>query len=372
MQALTGGNLYRIMMDRDNDPVRLVFVRSLREVNPEAFLADELGYRGIGISRDREKTIFYEKRDRGKVPVLCFHRLGDDPRYELSLNRTHHLFAVMVRDGFFPLSDSAFASGDFSTVPSGMKPFVIGADDATSGQVLFSEEVLQDMRDGIYTEPAALDPNCLAAIFSRYFPPVNGHFNFTFYVSFDAVPFRQTGDIPHRGFPYRNMPVVGEKLKILQRDFYLGHHTVTHTFLGDQTAESLVAEIGEAESILEEYLVFPPHLRTMAYPYGLKNLEPQQEIVFSRASEKGLFPDYAFDLDGELAALPWDRDFQPFRISRLSVENQSFEQLLELLERRDIYRARRTVLLYAGSKNLDLNSYDLTIGGDDVIYVYIP
>ncbi len=372
LHALTGGNIYRVMMTRDNEPVRLVFVRSLKETNPETFLVEQLGYRGTGIARQRDKTIFYEKRDRGRVPVLCFHRLGEDDRYELSVNRTHHLLAVMARDGFFPLSDADFASGDFSSVPSGLKPFVIGADDAASGQVLFTGEALAKLALNLPAGDDPLDPNCLASIFSRYFPRIDGHYNFTFYVSFDAVPFRQTGGIPHNGAPYRGMPVVAEKFTLLRENYILGHHTVTHTYLGNQTAESLVAEIAEAEDIFSGYLSAEPHLNTMAYPYGLAELRPDQEMVFTRANERGGFPDYAFDLDGELSVLPWDRNFQPYRISRISVDNQSFDNLLSLLERRDIYTARRTVLLYAPNKEIDLKSYNLTIGGDDLIYVYIP
>ena len=360
------------MMTREGEPIRLVFVRSLKGKNPETFLMDELEYRIPGLSRERDKTVFYEKRDRGRVPVLCFHRIGEDERYELSLNRTHHLMAFLESNGFFPLRDAAFAAGDFSTVPSGKKPFVIGADDAASGQVFFTEQALADIAAGQPLRREALDPNCLSAIFTRYFPPVQGHYNFTFYVSFDAVPFRQTGGIPHAGFPYRDLPVVEEKLHLLSSRYYLGHHTVTHTFLGDQTAGSLVREIGEAEGIFAGYLDRAPELRTMAYPYGVGTLEPEQLRVFVRANEKGDFPDYAFDLDGELSYLPWNRRFEPYRISRISVENRRFDNLLKILERRDIYISRRTILLYAPNKNLDLDSYGLTLGEDDMVYVYIP
>ena len=360
------------MMTRDKEPVRLVFVRSLKGANPELFLMENLRYNGTGIDRQADKTIFYEKRDRGRVPVLCFHRIGDDPRYELTVNRTHHLMAFLVKNRFYPVSDSLFANGDFSGIPSGLKPIVIGADDASRGQMIWSDEDLALIAAGMNVTNPHIDSNCLAAIFSRYFPAVQGHYNLTFYVSFDAVPFRQTGDIPHSGFPYTDLPVVGQKLRYINNNYLLGHHTVTHTYLGDQTPELLINEIHQAEDILSDYLDERLNLPTMAYPYGLGALDPEEEIAFRHAAERGAFPDYAYDLDGELSYLPWSRKFEPFRISRVSVENRSFNTLLDLLESRAIYTSRRTVLLYAPHKNLNLDSYHLTIGGDDTVYVYIP
>ncbi|OQY33996.1 MAG: hypothetical protein B6241_05815 [Spirochaetaceae bacterium 4572_59] len=359
-------------MSRDREPMRLVFVHSLREVNPEVFLMNSLKYRGTGIIRQQDKTIFFEKRDSGKVPVLCFHRIGDDPKYELSVNRTHHLMAYLAQNRYYPLSDEDFAKGNFSLVPSGLKPFVIGADDGTRGQIIWSDKTLDEIAQGYEHINPELDPNCLGAIFSRYFPAVNGHYNLTFYVSFDAVPFRQTGGIAHSGFPYRDLPVVGEKFRYVEQNFYLGHHTVTHTYLGDQTPEILVEEIQEAEVIFSNYLHHSLNLRTMAYPYGLAELKPGAEQVFQSASEKGIFPDFAYDLDGELSVLPWNRRFQPFRISRVSVQNRSFDDLLKLLKRREVYTSRRTILLYSRTKNMNIDSYNLTIGGDDIVYVYIP
>ena len=359
-------------MDRDNEPERLVFVRALRDLNPEFFLMENLRYRGTGIARFKDKTIIYEKGDKGEVPVLCFHRIGEDDRYELSINRTHHLMAFLAQNRYYPIPDHVFASGDFSSVPSGMKPVVFGADDASQGQLIWSEKTISDIAVGREVSQPELDPNCLAAIFSRYFPAVSGHYNLTFYVSFDAVPFRQTGGIPHGGFPYRNLPVVEKKFEYINRNYYLGHHSITHTYLGDQTPEKLINEIGDAEEIFSSYLHKDLNLETMAYPYGLAELKPEQERAFHRASEKGIFPEYAFDLDGKLSVLPWNRRFQPFRISRLSVENSSFDTLIQNLKKKDVYSSRRTILLYSRHKNLDLNSYDLTVGGDDVIYVYIP
>lgn len=360
------------MMSQDSEPVRLVFVRALREVNPEFFLMENLKYQGTGINRQRDKTIFFEKRENGKVPILCFHRIGDDPRYELSVNRTHHLMSYLAQNRYYPLSDEDFAKGNFSLVPSGLKPFVIGADDGTGGQMIWSDETLKEIALGHEQIRPELDPNCLGAIFSRYFSPVNGHYNLTFYVSFDAVPFRQTGGIAHSGFPYRDLPVVGEKFRFIDENYHLGHHTISHTYLGDQTPEILVGEIQEAEGIFSNYLHHPLNLRTMAYPYGVAELKPEAVRVFQRASERGDFPDFAYDLDGELSVLPWNRRFQPFRISRVSVQNSTFDDLLKLLKRREVYTSRRTILLYSRTKNLNLDSYNLTIGGDDIVYVYIP
>ena len=368
----TGGNLYRIQVTREGEPVRLVFVRSLKEIPPEEFLRDNLGYESMGIARERDKTIFYEKRDRGHVPILCFHRIGPDPRYELTLENTHHLMAALIQNGYFPLSDRDFASGNFSLVPSGLKPFVIGADDASHGQVVWTDDTLRRFGPEGMTGDPDLDPDCLAAVFSRYFPPVRDRYNLTFYVSFDAVPFRQTGGIPHNGPPYRGLPVVKEKMNFIYQRYYLGHHSLTHTSLEDQPVQDFIDEIEECNRIFSEYLDRDLQIPSLAYPYGVTGITDDQERAFVRATDRGGYPASAFDLDGELADLPWSRRYNPWRIPRLSVENRSFNSLLRKLERRDIYRSRRTVLLYSDRKNFDLDSYNLVYGGDDVLYVYIP
>ncbi|MDC7232645.1 MAG: polysaccharide deacetylase family protein [Spirochaetales bacterium] len=372
LSARTGGNLYRIMMDGDGNPVRLIFVRSLKEKKPEDFLLERLGYSNPAISENRYSTVFYDRRQEGEIPVLCFHRIGDDERYELSLNRVHHLMAVLRSNGYYPLSDIDFARGDFSVVPSGMKPFVIGADDAGATQLLWDDETMAAYEGGNTPRDWNLDPDCLASIFTRYFQKAGNHYNFTFYMSFDAIPFRQIGAQANPGYPYKGIDVVQDKIRYARREFYIGHHSMTHTFREELTSEQFFQEVEETDRIVSEYLGYPVSLDTLAFPYGAGHFTAGEEREYLNAIEDGRFPEIAYDLDGSFSPPPWSEGFRTWRISRFSVENSSFDLLLKRLNSPYIYQSRRVLLIHSDTKNLNLENYRLDLGGDDIVYVYIP
>ena len=68
-------------------------------------------------------------------------------------------------------------------------------------------------------------------LLEKYLPKVQGKINFTFYTSFNGVPFRQTGGTTSFGENYRDIPIVGYKLNYLIDNFYIGIHTVTHPII---------------------------------------------------------------------------------------------------------------------------------------------
>ena len=372
VSARTGGNLYRIMMDGEGNPVRLIFVRSLKEKKPESFLIERLGYDFPVVSENRYSTVFYDRRRNGEIPVLCFHRIGDDSRYELSLNRVHHLMAALKSKGYYPMSDRDFAAGDFSVIPSGMKPFVIGADDAGATQILWDEKTMSVYDSGGNPGNWSLEPDCLASIFTRYFPKSGNHYNFTFYMSFDAVPFRQLGGQLNPGFPYEGINVVRDKIRYAQKEFYLGHHSLTHTFREEMSGEQFFQEIKETDRIVSSYLGYPVKLQTLAYPYGSGQFTGEERRELMQAIDDERFPEIAYDLDGSFSLTPWSNGFQRWNISRFSVENSSFDLLIKRLSSPYIYQSRRVLLIRSTDKNLDLESYHLDLGGDDIVYVYIP
>lgn len=359
-------------MDEDGSPVRLIFVRSLKGHDPEAFLRESLGYENTGTARNGDASILFTRKSRGSIPVLCFHRIGDDDSYEISISRVHHLMATLVRYGYFPISDRDFARGDFSAVPSGMKPVVMGADDAGATQLLWDSETLASYGNGAVPGRWTLDPNCLASIFSRYFSKSRGHFNFTFYISFDAVPFRQLAGQVNRGFPYEKMPVVGDKLRYAYDNYYLGHHSLTHTFREKMSPSRFFGEIGETNRIVSDYLGIPVQLPTLAYPYGSGTFTVEEEKIWKEAIRDGRFPGIAYDLNGRFSVPPWTDSFVSWNISRYSVENSSFQTLVNRLSSDDTYQSRRTVLIRSNDKNINLKDYHLELGGDDTVYVYIP
>ncbi|MDC7240481.1 MAG: hypothetical protein PQJ50_08995 [Spirochaetales bacterium] len=371
LTARTGGNLYRIMTDASGAPVRLVFVRALRELDPEEFLVERLNFDSPEVVQNRKSTIIYDRRRTGEIPVLCFHRIGEEDRYELTLNRIHHLMAVMSSRGFYPLSDREFGAGDLSSVPSGMIPFVAGADDAGATQLLWDDATMAAYAGGGRPGYFELDPDCLASVFTRYFPKSGNRYNFTFYMSFDAIPFRQiSGSNP--GFPYEGISVVRDKIRYAQREFFLGHHSLTHTFREEMAAEEFFREVSETNRIVGDYLGYPVTLPTLAFPYGSGTFTPAEKEKYIAAVEEGRFPETAFDLDGRFSPPPWSEDFVRWNISRFSVENRTFDYLLSRLDSPLLYQSRRVFLIHSPDKNLNLDDYELVTGGDDIVYVYIP
>jgi hypothetical protein len=372
LSARTGGNLYRILIDGEGMPVRLIFVRSLKEKDPESFLLESLRYESPVSVQKQGATIIYPHNKSGQIPVLCFHKIGEDELYELSLPRVHHLMAFLIKYKYYPLSDLNFATGDFSSVPSGMRPIVLGADDAGATQLLWNEETLEAYSRGEEPDSWELDPNCLAAIYTRYFKKTGDHYNLTFYISFDAVPFRQRGGLANPGFPYEGMPVVRDKIRYALREFHLGHHSLTHTFREKMTIDAFLREIGESNRILSDYMGTPVSLPTLAFPYGSGQFNPQEELDLISAIERGDFPEIAYDLNGRFSVPPWMDSFRSWDISRFSVENQSFQILLNRLSSGNSYMNRRTILIHSTGKAVHLEDYNLELGGDDTVYVYIP
>jgi peptidoglycan/xylan/chitin deacetylase (PgdA/CDA1 family) len=358
-------------MDREGKPVRLVFVRSLKEKEPESFLLENLDYKSPQAVRNEGVTILFPRKSEGQIPVLCFHRIGDEELYELSLPRVHHLMASLIKYQYYPISDLEFANGDFSSVPSGMRPVVLGADDAGATQLLWDEDTLAAYGRG-NPNRWELDPDCLASIFTRYFQKTKGHYNLTFYISFDAVPFRQLGGLANPGFPYEGTPVVRDKIRYAMREFHLGHHSLTHTFRENLTHDAFLWEIRESNRILSDYVGQKIALPTLAYPYGSGNFTKKEESDLLSSIERGEFPKTAYDLDGRFSDPPWSPSFRSWNISRYSVENKSFEPLLARLSSNNTYLSHRTILIYSTGKAINLEDYNLNLGGDDTVYVYIP
>ena len=360
------------MMDDEGSPLRLVFVRSLKEKAPLPFLLENLGYENPAMERRRNVNIIYERRSSGRVPVLCFHRIGTDLRYELTLPRVHELMESLVRRGFYPVSDTDFAKGNLAMVPSGMKPVVMGADDAGATQLLWDKKTLEQYGPGRQPMYYILEPDCLASIFSSYFAKSGGHYNFTFYASFDAIPFRQKGPLPNKGMPYEGMPVVRDKLRYAFDEYRLGYHSLSHTYIDKMSIEAFVTEIEESSRIISDYFGRTVRLPTLAFPYGAGHLSPLRVTELKRAIQKERLPSVGFDLDGEFSILPWESGFQSWDISRYSVENRSFEQLMDKLSSSSVYTSRRTILLHSEGKRLRLDDFGLSLGKGDRIYVYIP
>lgn len=372
LQALTGGNLYRVLMDRKGKPYRLRYICTLGDKDPEEHLLKKLDYTHPAVLDKGQGRLIYN-RSENLIPILCFHRIGEGQNYELSLKRTKKLFSFLVRNHFYPLNDGQFGRGELYDVPSGMKPIVMGADDGGRTNIVWDEGTLaQYNRGGEAPRFFGLAPDCFASLFAQYFSPVDGHYSFTFYLSFDAIPFRQLGRTPNRGFPYENMPVVGDKIRYAYDHYHLGYHGLTHTFREELTTEQFVDEIMESSRIISDYLGKPVLLPTLAYPYGSGHIGPEVEAGYESFIKEGLFPSIAFDLDGAFSLPPWHREFRALDISRFNVDNKNYNHLMKKLKSRGLFKSRRVFLIQARTKKFDLTDYGINASFRDRIYVFIP
>ena len=82
---------------------------------------------------ERDGVIIYSKKDSGKIPILCFHKIGEEPRYEITSENFESFLIYLNENMYHLLSDKEFLARDFSNVPTGYTPIVLGSDDEKSG-----------------------------------------------------------------------------------------------------------------------------------------------------------------------------------------------------------------------------------------------
>jgi len=291
-------------------------------------------------------TIIYESSvSSGFIPVLCFHKLGDEMRYSLSQERFVFLLKSLDDLGYYPISDKDLVSGDFSSVPSGYSPVILGADDASEMNFVCrtlgdqnESAILRDGRDNFF-----IDPDCMAALVARYTKPQNGHYPFTFYISFDDIPFRQRGISSYHSLSVQDNPVIREKIRYLDQFFHLGAHSFHHYPTASMNEEEIIYEFDLSLTLIADLTGRRDRLNTIAYPNGL----PQEKPVFSddyfqKMQELGV--EAAFDFDGYFARPEQLEDRGRYAISRLGVDNLNFEKIIDYLKEINTWQSRRVIV----------------------------
>ena len=341
-------------------------------MDPYTFLAEHLQFSDWMMRKNREANILAEKSKVGKVPILSLHKIGDDADYALTSERFRQLLKYINTHNWYMVADYQYILGDFSHVPTGYKPIVLGADDASAGNVIYETQgdKLFSSTKSFFGKPR-LDKNSMAAILEQYARRENGHINFTFYVSFDAVPFRQLDGYRNPGYPYEDIPIVADKIHYLDENFILGIHSLSHVYAYTMGPEAFAKDVKAAWELLDDYAGGKAEsVRTLAFPYGISPLSDEMREAVTSIEQKGRQLVGAFDLDNKLAQAPGHSP-DPFCVSRINLDNTSWDSILELLDSAESVVARREFIWETDKKRLPKDIKSLGADKSDGIWVLV-
>lgn len=338
--------------------------------NASSELADYLNFSSFTVREDDERTFITPKTGEGVIPVLSFHKLGEDPDFELTPGRFEELLKFLKRENYHVISDLQLVKGDFTFAENGKKLIVLGADDGSSGTFYYETSgALKTspflMEEGEYI----ISDQCMVYYLDKHLPLEEGRRNFTFYLAFDAIPFRQTGGGYNPGPPYLAMPAVRSKLQYLSQNYFLGNHTLHHYYSEVVSELEYLFELIGYYDVLESYGINPGPESTLAYSYGIGEIDPVREDTVKSFSYKGTKIIGAFDYNGNFTRPVDSEGVNIYDISRTGVENENFNEILNHLETGDIFINRRAVLVESDIYPFDLP--DLTLKRGDQNFILI-
>ena len=363
---------YRYGTDRYDQPALTDRIDVPEGVDPYEYLAVSEGYAGWITRNDGEVTYLSEQARDGEVPILCLHKISREEDYALTPERFRRLLSYLNDNGWYLVADYQYLQGDFSRVPTGFKPIVMGSDDASHGNFVYQTrgDRLTGSVRRFFGKPM-VDRDSMVAILERYAPKEEGRINFTFYVSFDGIPFRQLDGAENPGFPYPGIPVVGEKIRYLDENFILGIHSLSHIYAHDMGPEAFAADVMQAWELIDEYAGGEARsIRTMAFPFGIRPLTPALRRQVTALNRHGHGLDGAFDFDNKLAPPP-GAPGDAFDVSRFNVDNRNWDRLMDTLDGADAVVARRVVVWETDTKRLPRSRWSLGAEESDGVWVLV-
>lgn len=363
---------WRYGKDRYNRPALFEPLEVPDGTNPYVFFAQHQGYESWMMRRDGKIRIVAEKATKGSVPVLCLHKISREDNYALSPERFRSLLKYIRDDNWYIVSDYQYLNGDFTRVPTGKKPIVMGADDASYGNLIYQTRgsQLSGKVRRIFGKPL-LDRDSMVAILEHYVQKEEGRINFTFYVSFDGIPFRQLDGLKNPGFPYADIPIVAQKIRYLDKNFRLGIHSLHHIYAYEMGEKPFLQDLKEAWKLLNEYAGGNAEtVRTLAFPYGIADLSDSLRSGLRSLKINGRSLSGAFNFNNRFAPPPGaikDR----FIIDRLNVDNRNWQNLMSSLKSANAVVARRDVILETSSKRLPRNLRSVHPKDTDGIWILV-
>jgi hypothetical protein len=358
--------------DRYNRPVLSDRLDVPSGIDPYSYLAEHRGFDDWLTRDEGEVTYLSEKSEAGVVPILCLHKISREEDYALTPERFRRLLRYINDNGWYLVSDLQYIEGDFSRVPTGYKPIVMGSDDASHGNLVY--QTRGDRLNGevkrFFGKPI-LERDSMVAILEKYAKEEDDRINFTFYISFDAVPFRQLDGYENPGFPYRGVPVIEEKIRYLDENFILGIHSLSHIYAHDMGPAAFAEDVMGAWELIDEYAGGKANsLHTMAFPYGIRPLSSGMRDAVTSLSRDGEYLAGAFDFDNKLAPPPGSPG-DIFDVSRFNVDNKNWDRLMRTLEEANAVSTRREIVWEVDTKKLPKSRYALGAAPSDGVWVLV-
>ncbi len=364
---------WKYTTDRYNRPILKDKIEVPGGVSPYDYLAWKKGYESWMIRREGHVVFLAEQSSKGEVLILGFHKIGHETNFSLTPERFRKLLKYINNNGWYLIADHQYLSRDFSRVPTGLKPIVMGADDASYGIMIYQThgKRLTGRVKRVFGRPV-LNRNSMVAILEKYAKKENNRINFTFYVSFDAIPFRQLGDHENPGFPYPGIPVVEEKIRYLDKNFILGLHTLSHKPVSDTGLEFFIHDALLGWELIDEYAGGEARsVQTIAYPYGISETV-RSELKATAASltrnDRQLIG--GFDFNNKTAQPPGLLD-EVYSVPRLNVDNRNWKNILHTLENADAVIARRVVIWETDRKKLPPGRWSAGAAPSDEYWILV-
>ncbi len=289
------------------------------------------------------------RKNRGRIPILMYHNIitprnhkhfthisDKIKRYFVTSKEFRQQLDTLYRRNFRPISLDeylSFMNGDNNSLrrlAPGTFPFVLTFDDATYGQFDF----IGTNSNG----EALIDPDCAVGIMASF---AAAHPDFKLNAAF-SIDFQNP--------PFMSAKEAGRKLNmLLDMGFELVNHTANHLNLSKESVKPSVVnyEIGRAMEIFSSYLGYRANsINIVCYPGGYENPSVIRQIKKIHYNGKTYHFKAALDAEGYQAYLPNSKRFNPYRIARIELNNDTFRKYV--LNARGLYH---TPLLYKKSFN---------------------
>lgn len=368
---VAGDDIYSVYFDSRGNPRCGEWVLSVSEAdNPSVSLGSYLGMEDQTVRRKGAVSYISSRAGDGYIPILAFHKLGEAERFELKRELFEELLVYLNINGFHVISDYQYLTGDYTFAVNGKKIIVLGADDASAGAFYYKTD--GDLKTGNFIMEKGqyiISDESMVYYLNKYLPIEEGRRNFTFYITFDAIPFRQTGNGLNTGAPYYSMFAPLSKFQYLQKNYHLGNHTANHFYSEDLDELDFIDELIEFYDIMESYGMDLASIKTLAYSFGIGKLSAEREHTVKTFSYKDVRLAGAFDYNGYLTYPVDHKSVNIFDVSRIGVDNRSYRKLLDLLESVDIFVSRRAVLVESDEYPFDLRR--LKMNKSDLNYILI-
>ncbi len=255
---------------------------------------------------------FEDGNELGKIMILEYHRIGyPETRYQRTPENFRADIQRLYEAGYTPVNFYDVLQG-LSHLAAGQKPVVLTFDDSDISQfrVLDDNTIDADSAVGI-----------LLDFHNQH--PIAWPTRATFFVL--------GNDVGEHVAIFGQSSRAKAKLQFLvDNGIEIGSHTVNHVDLSVATSERIYWELAVSKKVIED-LVPGYTVQTLSMPYG--GFPDSLDFLKS-----GNWEEYQYSYVGNVAAWggptvsPFDPTFEPYKVSRIEVTSESFDQWLTYFE----------------------------------------